>query len=103
MAIRHCVFFRFRADVPDTERAAIRADLDALWDHLKGMGPVLWGKNVSPEGLSQGFNDGFTIDFDSATARNAYLIDPAHQKAGNRLVAALEGGVTGLIVVDVEI
>lgn len=103
MAIRHCVFFRFRADVPDTERAAIRADLEALRGHLKGMGPVLWGKNVSPEGLSQGFNDGFTIDFTDAAARDAYLIDPAHQKAGNRLVAALEGGVAGLIVVDVAI
>jgi hypothetical protein len=103
MMIRHCVFFRFRADVPETERAAIQADLAALRDHLSGMGPVLFSGNVSPEGLSQGYAHGFTIDFDSAAARDAYLVDPAHQKAGGRLVAALEGGVNGLIVVDLAL
>jgi hypothetical protein len=101
--IRHCVFVRFRTDVPQSERDAIHADLEALRGHLKGMGPVRFGHNVSPEGLSRGFADGFTIDFDGAADRDAYLADAAHGRAGARLVAALEGGLDGLLVVDLDI
>ena len=38
-----------------------------------------------------------------AAARNAYLADPAHARAGARLVAALEDGLAGLVVVDLEV
>ena len=82
--IRHVVLVRFRADVPDAERLAIR---DAL----------------RPEGLQRGLNAGFTIDFADAAARDAYLADPGHAAAGARLVAAAEGGVDGLVVVDLDL
>ncbi|WP_421761556.1 Dabb family protein [Devosia sp.] len=101
--IRHCVFVKFRADVPRAERQAIYDQLAALRAHLKGIGAMSFGANVSPEGLHQGFADGFTIDFADATARDAYLVDPAHQAAGGRLVAALEGGTKGLLVFDIEV
>ena len=102
-AIRHCVFVKFRADVPSVERAAIHADLEALRKVIDGMGPVEFGANVSPEPFSRGFAHGFTIDFRDAAARDAYLVHEAHQRAGARLVAALEGGLDGLMVVDLEI
>ena len=35
--IRHCVFVRFRSDVPATERTAIHADLEALRQVIDGM------------------------------------------------------------------
>ena len=38
--IRHCVFVRFRDDVPETERTAIHADLEALRAAVDGMGKV---------------------------------------------------------------
>jgi hypothetical protein len=101
--IRHCVFVKFRADVPSAERQAIYADLAALRGHLGGIEAMSFGPNVSPEGLHQGFRDGFTIDFADAAARDAYLVDAAHQAAGGRLVAALEGGVAGLLVFDIEV
>jgi hypothetical protein len=100
--IRHCVWVKFRADVPQTERDAIYAQLAALKDHLPGMVAIAYGANVSPEGLHQGFADGFVIDFVDAAARHAYLIDEAHKRAGGRLVAALEGGRDGLVVFDIE-
>ena len=101
--IRHCVFLRFRADVPQAERDGIEADLRALRPLVDGFLNMSFGPNASPEGLGQGFAHGFTMDFRDAAARDAYLIHPAHQAVGKRVVAALEGGVDGLIVFDLEI
>ena len=102
MTIRHCVFLKFRADVDIGERRAIFDQLAALRGHLK-IDAMSFGRNVSPEGLHQGFVDGFTMDFADAPARDAYLVDPAHKAAGARLVGALEGGATGLLVFDMEV
>ncbi|TIV69047.1 MAG: Dabb family protein [Mesorhizobium sp.] len=101
--IRHCVFVRFRDDVPAAERAAIHADLEALRSLIDGMGKVHFSANVSPEPFGRGLTHGFTIDFRDAAARDAYLVHEAHQRAGARLVAALEGGADGLVVVDLDI
>ena len=101
--IRHCVFVRFRDDVPETERAAIHADLEALRAVIDGMGKVEFSANVSPEPFARGFTYGFTIDFRDAAARDTYLAHEAHQRAGARLVAALEGGTEGLMVIDLKV
>lgn len=98
--IRHCVFVRFRADVSKAERDAIYADLAALKDVIPGLVTISYGANVSPEGLHQGFEDGFIIDFTDDAARDAYLVHPAHKAAGARLVAALENGRDSLVVFD---
>jgi hypothetical protein len=102
MTIRHIVLIKFRADVPAAERRGIYDQLAALSGHL-AITAMSFGANVSPEGLHQGFADGFTMDFPDAAARDAYLADPAHQAAGTRLVAALEGGVAGLLVFDIAV
>lgn len=101
--IRHCVFVRFRADIPETERSAIYADLAALKDVVPGFLATSYGPNVSPEGLHQGFADGFIIDFIDDAARDAYLVHPDHKAAGTRLVAALDGGRDGLVVFDIVV
>jgi hypothetical protein len=101
--IRHCVFVTFRDDVPADERAAIHADLEALRGHVGGMGPVHFSANVSPEPFARGLTHGFTIDFDDASARDAYLVHPEHRRAGARLVAALAGGTDGLLVIDLDL
>lgn len=103
MAIRHIVLCRFRADVDAAERQEIFASLATLRGHLTGITDMSFGPSVSPEGLDQGFADGFTIDFADAAARDAYLVDEGHRAAGARLVAALEGGRDGIVVVDLEI
>ena len=101
--IRHCVFVRFRPDVAEEERQAIYADLSALKDVLDGYLAISFGQNVSPEGRDQGFGDGFIIDFVDESARDAYLVHPAHKAAGGRLVSALDGGRDGLIVFDIVV
>lgn len=101
--IRHCVFFKFRAGVSADERAEIYAGLNALVGQIEGLLSADFSANVSPEGLGQGFNDGFVMDFVDEAARDRYLPHPAHQAAGSKLVAALEGGRDGLIVFDMKI
>lgn len=102
MTIRHCVLVKFRADVPATEKQGIYEQLAALGVHLQ-IDAMSYGPNVSPEGLHQGFVDGFTMDFPDKAARDAYLADADHKAAGARLVAALEGGRQGLLVFDIEV
>ncbi|MDE2445926.1 MAG: Dabb family protein, partial [Alphaproteobacteria bacterium] len=46
---------------------------------------------------------GFTVDFVDAAARDTYLPHPAHQKLGAMIVAAAQGGVDGITVVDWEV
>jgi len=101
--IRHCVFFKFRADVSAAERAEIYAGLNALVGQIEGLLRADFGPNISPEGVSQGFNDGFIMDLADEAARDRYLVDPAHKAAGARLVAALEGGRDGIMVFDLQL
>lgn len=101
--IRHCVFVKFRSGVSKDERAEIYAGLAALVGQVDGLISADFGPNVSPEGLAQGFDDGFIMDLEDEAARDRYLVDPAHKAAGAKLVAALEGGRDGLIVFDLRI
>jgi hypothetical protein len=101
--IRHVVLFKFRTGVSADERAEIYAGLNALVGQIEGLLSAEFGPNISPEGLGQGFNDGFIMDFVDEAARDRYLPHPAHQAAGAKLVAALEGGVQGLVVFDMKV
>lgn len=101
--IRHIVILRFRPEITEAEKARIYADLDSLRELVPGFVGMSYGPNVSPEGLGQGFADGFSMDFSDAAARDTYLEHPEHKAAGSRLVAALEGGRDGLIVFDMEL
>lgn len=101
--IRHCVLLRFANQITASDREHIYDELRALKSKLDGLVGASFGTNVSPEGLAQGFNDGFTIDFRDAAARDAYLVHPDHQAAGGKLVSMLEGGVAGLVVFDLEL
>jgi hypothetical protein len=101
--IRHCVFIRFQSTIADAERQSILADIAALQRLVPGYLAFTAGVNASPEGLGKGYNCGFIIDFADVAARDAYLVHPAHEKAGGRIVAAAEGGIDGVFVYDFEI
>ncbi len=101
--IRHCVFIRFKDSISAEERASILADIPALQPLIPGYLAVDIGPNVSPEGLGRGYSAGFIVDFADAGARDAYLVHPAHQAAGGRIVAAAEGGIDGIFVYDFDI
>jgi hypothetical protein len=102
--IRHCVFLKFRDEISNSDKQAIYDKLNRLRDHLRGVVNASFGTNVSPEGMGRGFEDGFTMDFVDAAARDHYLEDPEHRKVGAEMVAMLEGGrEEGLAVFDLEV
>jgi Stress responsive A/B Barrel Domain len=101
--IRHVVLFKLRNDLNESTSAQIFAALKALQHQMPGITNISAGKDVSPEGLQRGFTHGFTVDFVDAAARNAYLPHPDHQKVGAMIVAATEGGIHGIVVLDWEI
>jgi hypothetical protein len=101
--IRHCVFVKFRPEITPGQKDEIYAGLRALVGQIEGLLSADFGPNISPEGLAQGFMDGFTMDLADEAARDRYLADPAHKAAGARLVAALEGGRQGLVVFDLAV
>lgn len=101
--IRHIVLVRFAATTTSSERAAIFADLAALQAVVPGARDFAAGENVSPEGRARGYTHAFTFDFDDAAARDAYLAHPTHRVAGARLVAALDGGRDGTLILDFEV
>ena len=101
--IRHIVLVNFRDDVSADHRAEIYADLRALVGTIDGLLNASFGPNVSPEGLSKGYRDGFVMDLRDADARDRYLAHPAHQAAGAKLVAATEGGLDGVLPFDLDI
>ncbi len=99
--IRHIVLCRIRDDVDPERLSALWKELDNLRSVVPGMRAASFGANVSPEGIARGYTHGFIIDFEDASARDAYLVHPDHKAAGAKLVAACEGGVDGLIVMDI--
>ncbi|WEZ82748.1 Dabb family protein [Rhizobium sp. 32-5/1] len=101
--IRHCVFIRFKDTVSAEERTSILADIAALQPLISGYLAIDIGPNVSPEGLDKGYTNGFIIDFADTGARDDYLVHPAHEKAGGRIVAATEGGIDGVFVYDFDV
>ena len=102
--IRHCVFIHFKPTVSEYDKQAILAEIVALKPRLSGFLDAHVGRNVSPEtGMDKGYSEGFIVDFDGPAARDAYLADAEHRLTGDKIVAAAEGGVRGIIVYDLEI
>lgn len=99
--IHHIVLVKFKAEITADEKTVIWDRLAALDAVIDGIESMVFGGNVSPEGVSRGYNDGFVMVFRDAAARDVYLEHPAHKAAGASLVAALAGGLDGLLVVDI--
>jgi Stress responsive A/B Barrel Domain len=98
--IRHVVLMKLRVAA---QASQIFTALQALQSEISGILAISTGSDCSPEGLQRGFTHGFTVDFVDAAARDGYLPHPAHQKVGAMIVAACEGGVDGVLVLDWEI
>ncbi|MGE5209951.1 MAG: Dabb family protein [Acidobacteriota bacterium] len=100
--IRHCVLLRFAAEVSNSDKDALFERLASLQSVVPGFERIVYGVNSSTERVSQGFDDGFVIEFVDASARDTYLAHPDHQRAGAALVAMLDGGHEGLVVFDLD-
>jgi hypothetical protein len=43
------------------------------------------------------------VTFESAEARDAYLIHPEHVTVGERIVSSTDGGLAGILVFDLNL
>jgi hypothetical protein len=98
--ILHCVFIRFKSALQAAEKQALYEAIATLRNVVPGILDLKAGPNVSLEGLNGGFLDGFIVTFESPEARDAYISAPDHIAVAERLVAAADGGLSGLIVYD---
>ena len=101
--IRHFVALRFREGTGERAKAVLMADLAGLETRLDGILDFQARRNISVEDqMVRGFRDVFWFDFRDEAARDAYLADEGHRAIGTRIVAALEGGESGVFVADFE-
>ncbi|AXV14626.1 stress responsive protein [Neorhizobium sp. SOG26] len=101
--ILHCVFARFKSSLQAADKQSLYDAIVALKEVTPGILDIKYGPNISREGLDGGFRDGFIVTFDSPESRDAYLVHPDHLAVGERIVASADGGVSGLLVFDLEI
>ena len=100
--IRHVVLFKLKSSVDAATVENVFSALKDLADKIPGIISISAGHDNSPEGLQRGNTHGFTVDFTTAAARDAYLPHPSHQAVGKMIVGITEGGVDGICVVDWE-
>ena len=103
MAIDHCVFFKRNSDVSDAQVDEVMGLLASITQRLDGATDFRASRNESPEGFDAGYQDGFIVRFVDAEARDIYLVDEEHQRAGAQLVGLCENGTDGLLVFDLVV
>jgi hypothetical protein len=101
--IKHIVLMRARPDMAATDLQAIFAELAALRGRLPGLRTVTFGRSDSPEKIERGYTHALMVDFDDWAALKVYAEDAAHKAAGAKLVAATQGGIDGLLVMDIPV
>ncbi len=93
---RHVVLFKFKDDSPAEAVKEVEQAFIALKDKVDLVREFEWGKNVSPEGLNQGFTHCFFVTFDSKEDLEKYLPHPEHK----RFVSLLQPHLDKVLVVD---
>lgn len=76
MTVRHVVLLRFN---PDADVQGVVSAFEALAGQIAEIRSVEWGLNSSTEGLDRGFTHCFSLSFETAAARDAYLPHPMHR------------------------
>ena len=75
----HVVLLKLRPGAGDAEVALAREAVVGLRERIPGVRSIVWGPNVSPEGLGQGYDIGVVMEFETTAVLDAYLPHPEHQ------------------------
>ena len=101
--VRHVVLFKLKYGVDAKTVGQVFSALKDLQIKIPGITSISTGRDNSPEGLQRRHTHGFTVDFRDAESRDAYLPHPEHQKVGGMIVAAADGGIDGVTVLDWDV
>ena len=99
--IRHIVLTKFKPETSEETISGIYSGLSSVADRLDGAQNFAGGRSESPEQIERGYMHGFTIDFDDWDALQAYADDEEHKGYGGQIVANAQGGIDGVLVLDV--
>lgn len=99
--IRHIVLTKFKSGTKEEVITGIYAGLETVCDRISGAHDFLGGRSESPEQIERGYMHGFSVDFDDWDALKAYANDADHKALGAQLVANAEGGIDGILVLDI--
>ncbi|MDP3178601.1 MAG: Dabb family protein, partial [Spirochaetaceae bacterium] len=77
--LRHIVLFSYKDTVQDAQKAEVVRRFSELPSRIGAIHHFECGRNNSPEGLSQGFEDCFLLTFLCEADRDVYLPHPAHR------------------------
>ncbi|WP_298918735.1 Dabb family protein [uncultured Roseobacter sp.] len=101
--IRHMVLTKFTSETPESTILDIYAGLRRLTEMMPGARNFGGGRSQSPEKIERGYMHGFSIDFDSWSDLQAYSENEDHKALGGQIVANAEGGLEGVLVLDIEV
>lgn len=78
--VQHIALLKFKSEVTSEKIDASFDRLAKLKQVIPGIVGFAGGSYSSSEGLNQGYTHGFIMTFASASARDAYLPHPEHEK-----------------------
>ncbi|HEY9690974.1 MAG TPA: Dabb family protein [Oculatellaceae cyanobacterium] len=96
--IQHMVIFKFKPETSSEQIAAIFNQLEQFKQTIPGIIYFVGGKYSSTENLNQGYNYGFLMTFESAEARDAYIVHPEHEKIKAEIIPCVDD----LVAFDIE-
>lgn len=94
--LRHLVLCAFKDDIGEQQQALLVREFGALKQAIPEIRHFEYGVNSSPEGLNDGYTHCFTLIFDSARDRDAYLVAAPHL----RFVELLQPWLAKALVFD---
>lgn len=78
--LRHVVVFKFKGSVDEKQIDSIVEAFRALQQTVPKILSIDFGVNNSTENFNKGLTHAFIVTFNNEVDRNAYLIDPTHEK-----------------------
>lgn len=101
--IRHIVLIKFKSEVEEATIETLFHNLATLTQKLDGASGFTGGKSKSPEHIERGYMHGFVIDFDAWETLNTYQKHPDHIAVSDGLLENAQGGIDGILVLDLEV
>jgi hypothetical protein len=83
--VRHMVVFKYKPDATPGQIAEVSEAFQSLTYKIPGIITFEHGDNISIEKKDQGFNHVYLLTFENASARDAYIPHPDHEKFGELL------------------
>ena len=80
MPVQHIALLQFKGGTSNAIVQTVMDELKRLTQVIPGIVDFSIGTNNSPEGLAGGLTHGFVMTFRDASARDAYLPHPEHEK-----------------------